>query len=91
MGQVGYVPYPTYEEALALCSVAAYEGPYLVEVVVEKNRLAAERHLKNPMLELSAFPTLAAFSCFESGHLKVLDFGGGGGNQTSKINIGSKT
>jgi putative methyltransferase (TIGR04325 family) len=71
--------FSSYQEALSHCPKGAYEGDDLVDVVVEKNKIFRDQLKINPSLDLGAARSLMGLAFTNSNHLRVLDFGGGGG------------
>lgn len=72
--------YPNFEEALRLCNNVGYSNDQLTQVVVKKNISFQKNMTANNFLSSDATRTLLSLGpALNSNHLRVLDFGGGGG------------
>lgn len=73
--------YGSYDEALKYSSLKGYETDEIVKVVVEKNKIYADKLLHHPYLTLNDLRTVIGIGLtkVEDKVLNVLDFGGGGG------------
>jgi putative methyltransferase (TIGR04325 family) len=73
--------YNSYDDALAVCGNIGYDNQELTEIVVQKNIIANSLLKKDHFYDMNSMRTLLGIIwALKEKSLKVIDFGGGGGN-----------